>query len=492
MAPRRVARHGERQPLLEDGRQESEDQDRRQFVSFEDGDKGKPLNWSFSFKVLTTFLFSLTTLGCTFTSSVFSSAHDRVAEQYGISKLVATLGTSLYVAAYAFGPLLFAPASEFLGRKRPLIFGYALFAASQIIVATAKGPAAIFVGRAIGGYFSSAPLGIMSGAMSDIWDHEQRGIAIAIFSSVNFIGPVAGPLVGTYIVSNYDWHNIEWLVFIYASTLTILDAIFLRESMADVILKNRAQQMRKQPGADQNLIAPLEEKELTFSYIASTYLSRPTKMLATDPIIQSFAFFTAYTFGILYLSFVAFPIEFKQVRGWSAFDAALPNIGIIVGVLFGLCLAVWWQRAKYNPALRENDGEPVPEMRLPMLVVGAALLPLGLLVFGIAAPASVPWPWTVLGITIIGGGIYLVFFPSLNFLVDTFKQMTASAVAANTVVRSLFGAAFPLLGQKLFEAVGVQKGMFILAGVATLLFPLSIVFLKKGQAIRERSKFAPT
>ena len=497
MAPRSNVRHGERQPLLDEERRtrgddHDDDNDRRHVISFDQDDSENPLNWSFSFKVLTTVVFSLTTLGCTFTSSVFASAQDRVAEEYGISKLVATLGTSLYVGAYAFGPLLFAPASEFLGRKRPLIFGYALFAASQIIVATARGPAAIFVGRAIGGYFSSAPLGIMSGAMSDIWDHEQRGIAIAIFSSVNFIGPVAGPIVGSYIVTNYDWHNIEWLVFAYAATLTILDALFLRESMADVILKDRAKKMRSRPGADQNLIAPLEEKEFTFSYIASTYLSRPSKMLATDPIIQCFAFFTAYTFGILYLSFVAFPIEFKQVRGWSAIDAALPNVGIIVGVLFGLALAIWWQWTRYNPALRENDGKPLPELRLPLLVVGAALLPLGLLVFGIAAPADVPWPWTVLGITLIGGGIYLVFFPSLNFLVDTFKHMTASAVAANTVVRSLFGAAFPLLGQKLFDQVGVQKGMYILAGIATLLLPLSIVFVKKGHAIRQRSKFAPT
>lgn len=26
--------------------------------------------------------------------------------------------------------------------------------------------------------------------MADIWNNEQRGIAIAVFSSVNFIGPV--------------------------------------------------------------------------------------------------------------------------------------------------------------------------------------------------------------------------------------------------------------------------------------------------------------
>lgn len=158
----------ERRPLLQD------DGDDKEVVQFEKDDAENPLNWTFRYKVLTTTLFSLTTLGCTFTSSVFSSAQEEVSKEFGLSDLVATLGTSLYgtsnyiqtrsstdgmlVLAYAFGPLLFAPASEFMGRRRPLVLGYGVFALTQTIVATAKNPAMIFIGRLLGGFFSSAPL----------------------------------------------------------------------------------------------------------------------------------------------------------------------------------------------------------------------------------------------------------------------------------------------------------------------------------------------
>lgn len=270
-------------------------------------------------------------------------------------------------------PLAFAPASEFLGRKRPLVLGYAIFALTQILVATARNPAMIFVGRTLGGFFSSAPLAIMSGAMADIWNNEQRGIAIAVFSAVNFIGPVAGPLVGSILVKDNNWRSVEWLVCAYAATLALLDLIFLNETYAAVILKNRAIKIRKESG-NNNIIAELERKKLTVGYVVQSYFSRPLKMLALDPIILCFAFFTAFTFGILYLSFVAFPIEYKEVRGWTSIQATLPNIGIIIGVLAGLTGTILYQ-PRYNAALRENDGKPTPEVRLPLLVVGTAIFP---------------------------------------------------------------------------------------------------------------------
>lgn len=78
----------ERQPLLND--------DDKETVEFERDDVENPMNWSLRYKIFTTVLFSLTTLGCTFTSSVFSSAQEAVADEFGLSLLVATLGTSLY------------------------------------------------------------------------------------------------------------------------------------------------------------------------------------------------------------------------------------------------------------------------------------------------------------------------------------------------------------------------------------------------------------
>ena len=463
----------------------------KKVIEFDEHDVDDPQNFSIRRKIALTALYSVTTLGCTFTSSVFSAAAEDVSKEFGISLLAATLGTSLYVLAYAFGPCAFGPASEFMGRKKPLVFGYIVFGLTQIIVATASGPSVILLGRLLGGFFSSAPLSITPGAMADMWNNKQRGTAIAVFSSVNFIGPSIAPLLGSYIAAKYNWRGIEWLVSIYALTLGTINMFFLQETHPQVILRNRAIALRAKPGADQNQISKLEEKELTFSYVVTTYFARPIKMLIFDPIILSFALFTAFTFGVLYLSYVAFPIEYKQVRGWSKVLSTAPNVAIIVGVFVGLGITLWYQ-PRYNAAITKNDGKPVPEARLPLLVTGAAVFPIGLLVFALSADPKVHWAVSVFSIGLIGFGIYMIFFSSLNYIVDAFLEYTASAVAANTLLRSLFGAAFPLIGRQLFEGLGVRNGSLLLMAFAAILFPVSLVFVKYGKGIRERSNYAPT
>lgn len=44
----------------------------------------------------------------------------------------------------------------------------------------------------------------------------------------------------------------------------------------------------------------------------------------------------------------------------------------------------------------------------------------------------------------IGFGIFSVFLQCLNYIIDAYLMFSASAIAANTIMRSLFGAIFPL------------------------------------------------
>lgn len=67
----------------------------------------------------------------------------------------------------------------------------------------------------------------------------------------------------------------------------------------------------------------------------------------------------------------------------------------------------------------------------------------------------------------------------------------ASALAANTIMRSAVGAAFPLFTTKMYEGMGVEWASTLIAGVALLLAPIPFLFYKYGARIRGSSKFAP-
>lgn len=68
----------------------------------------------------------------------------------------------------------------------------------------------------------------------------------------------------------------------------------------------------------------------------------------------------------------------------------------------------------------------------------------------------------------------------------------ASAIAANTFLRSLAGAVFPLFAQYMFASLKVNYAGTLLGCVALVLVPIPVAFWKYGHKLRARSKFAPT
>ena len=69
-------------------------------------DPENPMNWPASKKWIVTVCLGLMTFCVTFASSVFSNATVPVSVEFGVSTEVTTLGTSLFVAGFAVGPLV--------------------------------------------------------------------------------------------------------------------------------------------------------------------------------------------------------------------------------------------------------------------------------------------------------------------------------------------------------------------------------------------------
>ena len=72
------------------------------------------------------------------------------------------------------------------------------------------------------------------------------------------------------------------------------------------------------------------------------------------------------------------------------------------------------------------------------------------------------------------------------YLVDAFAIYAASALAANTVVRSIAGAVLPLCGLKMYEALGLGWGNSLLGFIALAMVPLPLLIRKWGEYLRTR------
>ncbi|RAK95783.1 MFS transporter [Aspergillus ibericus CBS 121593] len=458
-------------------------------------DPYRPMNWSFRKKAITTVLYGLTTMGATWASSMylltprsFSTGTKQVDAEFHVGEEVGTLGTTLLLFGFGLGPLVWAPLSEVYGRKPAVLAPYFIAAIFSFATATAKDLQTVMLTRFFCGFFGSAPVTNTGGVLSDIWTAEQRGAAIVGYAMAVVGGPVLGPIVGGAICESYlGWRWTEYITGIMMMLFLLLDLTFLDESYPPVLLVYKAQRLRFETG-NWALHARHEEWDVTLKELGNKYLIRPFALLST-PICFLVAIYASFVYGILYLSLAAFPIEFQEVRGWNQVVGALPFLAYLVGILFGACINLLNQKF-YIARFKANNNFPVPEARLPPMMLGSVFFAAGLFIFGWTSPPHLPWIAPIIGAVCIGFGFFTIFQAALNYLIDTFQKVSASAVAANTFLRSLFAGCFPLFANIMFHRLGVDWASSVLGFVAVALIPIPYLFYVFGKRIRARGKWS--
>lgn len=171
---------------------------------------------------------------------------------------------------------------------------------------------------------------------------------------------------------------------------------------------------------------------------------RPWILLGTEPIVLLIAVYAAIIYGILFLALAAFPIVFGGVHGWSQGLSGLSFLGVIFGQVTAVLFYLWLD-VRYKQTAARLGGVAPAEERLPPALIGAPALPIGLFIFAWTTFASVHWIVPIIGACLFGFGQVLLFISMMNYTVDSYTIFAASALAANAILRSLFGAAFPLL-----------------------------------------------
>lgn len=215
-------------------------------------------------------------------------------------------------------------------------------------------------------------------------------------------------------------------------------------------------------------------------------------MLVTERIVLLLSIYMAFIYGLLYLFLTAYPLVFQGVHGMNLGVGGLPFLGMVTGQLTAGAL-IFIRQPSYQKKLAANGGVPVPEWRLPEVIAGGVCFSIGIFWFGWTGyNPNIHWIVPTLSGLLIGFGLLSIFLQALNYLVDAYLMFAASAIAANTFLRSLCGAAFPLFARQMFEGMGIQYAATLLGCVAAVLVPVPIWFYLRGAKIREQSKFAPT
>lgn len=163
-------------------------------------DPENPKNWSYRKKWAATLIVSSFTFISPVSSSMVAPALNKIGLDLGISpEIEKSLTLSIFVLAYAIGPLFLGPLSELYGRVIVLQLSNLFFLAFNIGCGFAQTKSQLIAFRFMSGLGGSAPLALGGGVLSDCWRAEERGKSISIYSLAPLLGPAVGPIAGGFI-----------------------------------------------------------------------------------------------------------------------------------------------------------------------------------------------------------------------------------------------------------------------------------------------------
>ncbi|KAL8706973.1 MAG: hypothetical protein Q9201_000021 [Fulgogasparrea decipioides] len=449
-------------------------------------DPDKPTNWVNSRKYGIVAIVSSITFLTPLASSMFAPGIPEVMTEFRSNNVeLASFVVSVYVLGYAFGPMVLAPLSELYGRLPVYHVCNVMFVIFTVACAVSSNLNMLIAWRFFEGLFGSAPLTIGGGTIADMIVQEKRGGMMAIWAMGPLMGPVIGPVAGGYLTQAKGWRWVFWLIAIAAGAITLFAFVLLRETYPPILLERKAKKLRSETG-NHDLKAKLSV-DLPPVELFKRAIVRPFKLLLFSPIVTALSIFMAIVYGYLYLLFTTITEVFESSYHFSSGAVGLTYLGIGVGSMCGLFIFGFASDriVKY----KSKNGEMKPEYRLPPMIPGAFIIPVGLFMYGWTTEKHVHWIAPIIGTGLVGLGLLATFMPVSTYLVDAFTLHAASALAANTILRSLLGALLPLAGRSMYNTLGLGWGNSLLAFIAVALCPIPLVLYRYGERIRKNPRF---
>ncbi|TVY47732.1 Efflux pump [Lachnellula occidentalis] len=447
-------------------------------------DPENPVNWPSLKRWTHIMLVSAANFLTGIASSMFAPGVPALMKEFNsTNSSLASFVVTIFVLGLAMGPIVFAPLSEIYGRLYIQHLGLVGFLVFTIACGVSSNLNMLIGFRLMQGIFGSVPLTNAGGVIADMVRQEVRGFAMAMFTFGVLLGPVIGPVSGGFLSAAKGWRWVFWVLAMGTGVVTIFCFAVWRESYAPILLARKAARLRKSTG--NMCLRSKYDKGLSDGDQFKHSIGRAIKILIYSPVVLTLSLYLGLVYAYFYLLFTTLTRVFEDNYGFSSSIVGLSYLGVGLGFLIGqMGYARLGDEILRRMTKKSGSSEMKPEYRLPLCIVGGALVPIGLFWYGWSAEKRIHWIMPIIGTGIMGMGNCLIFVSIQSYSVDAFELYAASALAANTIVRSVMASVLPLAAPKLYEALGLGWGNSLLAFLALAMVPVPILLIRHGERIR--------
>ncbi|CAG7960125.1 unnamed protein product [Penicillium salamii] len=402
--------------------------------------------------------------------------------------LITLLEVYTYLLGQGIGGIVFPPYSESFGRKNLYITSTVLYSCFCALIGAVDSPAATIVGRLVTGLLSAIPTSIITGSIEDMFNAKARIWMMLSYIGAANLGVVMGPVMSSYITLALGWNWIFYIAAIVTAVISVL-LLSIRESRPSLLLVREVDALRKQTGM-RSLQAVNPDSVPDWKAFVTVDLFRPVRLLFTEPIVFAVSAMSGTAMAIIYLFTEALPHIYEDM-GINKEQSSLPFLAIGFGFILNIPGRILDHRTA-NVQCKNNRSLP-PEYKLRGLAFAAPALAAALWWFAWTIPpdiTGVHWSVSVIALLGVGYGRNELAIVLTGYIADSYLLYSASAFAAYALMRSILSATFPLFAPVMFQSLGANVAVSVLAATMTVFSIVPILFQRHGKAIRERSKFA--
>ncbi|KAL3448198.1 major facilitator superfamily domain-containing protein [Aspergillus insuetus] len=453
-------------------------------------DADNPKDWPTGRKWAVTDVLSATGFNRIMVSTIMAPALSLIAKEFDMSSAESAMALSIYLLATAFGPLVIGPLSEVYGRKPILHASNIWFLIWNLICGFANSKEVLIASRFLAGFGASAIYALANGVLGDVWRPQQRGWSLSVYLLIPLLGAAVGPIIGGFMAGRTTWRWMFWSTSIFQAVMILVSFTAFQETYEPLILRSRADQIRQETG--DNRYYTLDERQHTSAgpwRVLGRALLRPLRLLAFHPIIQISSIISGLGYGVLYIVLSTFSDLWTKHYGQSVEISGLHYIACALGEIIGSQICATVKDRLYHRMTVRPETAHSPELRLPSIIPGAVIAPLGLLLYGWTAQYLVHWAVVDLAILIALLGMQIKDMPLTAYVMEAYPDHVSSAMAASQFMRSLTAFLFPLFAPRMYEAMGYGWGNSTIA-IITILVGVSgpAALWVYGQKLRGRAR----
>jgi len=378
----------------------------------------------------------------------------------------------------------------FIGRTPIYVGTLFAFVILQFPVIYASNASMLLAFRFITGLVGSPVLATGGATIADIYEPRKQAYGIGVWGISAVFGPALGPLIGGFAAESEGWKWTIWELMWLSGFCFVVLFFFLPETSSSNILYRRTLRIRALVKNPKVKCEPeLEAEGMSGKEIAMMVFVRPFTLTFTEPICFLLNLYLALIYGLLYLWFESFPIVFIDTYHFTLGTQGVAFSGILIGSAIMMFPFFYYNYRYVEPQFNEQ-GQIRPEVRLQPAFVGAFLIPICLFWFGWSARPSIHWIMPVIGSSFFSMGAFLLFMSVLAYLGDAYPKYIASVFAGNDLMRSSFGAAFPLFANAMYHKLGMGWASSLLGFLSIAFIPIPFILYVYGKRIRGASKMA--